>query len=134
KKVQEDDYALRGGIKVLGFLELPDTEGTLLKFLGKKQQPAVRVEATMALRFALSQGASKKAMRTLMELLEEPDSFVARAARDTLTVLKIGPEFADELAELCTSRFVEVSLFAISRLAEFAQKNPKLAAKTLTPV
>jgi HEAT repeat protein len=134
KKVQEDDYALRGGIKALGYLELPDTEATLLKFLGKKQQPAVRVEAATALRFALSQGASKKAMRTLMELLEEPDSFVARAARDTLTVLKIGPEFADELAELCGSKFVEVSLWAIERLGQFSQKNPKLAVKTLAPV
>jgi HEAT repeat protein len=133
KKVQEETDALRGGIKVLGYLELPDSEATLLKFVGRKWLPSVRVEAAMALRFALSQGASKKAMRTLIDLLEEPDSFVARAARDTLTVLKIGPEFADELAELCNSKFVEVSLFAIERLGQFAQKN-KLAVKTLLPV
>jgi hypothetical protein len=73
-------------------------------------------------------------MRALIDLLEEPDSFVARAARDTLTVLKIGPEFADELAELCGSKFVEVSLFAIERLGQFSQKSPKLAVKTLLPV
>ncbi len=68
KKVQEDETALRGGIKVLGYLELDDTEATLLKFLSSKQLPLVRVEAATALRFALSSGASKKALRALMEL------------------------------------------------------------------
>src|SRR5439155_18507738 len=33
KKVQAEADALRGGIKALGYLELPDTESTLLSFL-----------------------------------------------------------------------------------------------------
>lgn len=133
KKVQADEHALRGALKVLGYLELEDTQETLLKHLGKKQLPTVRVEAATALRFALSRGPSKKALRTLMELLNDSDHTVARAARDTLTVLKIGADFADELAELCVSPDTDVALWAIGRLGELADKS-KLAQKTLLPV
>jgi hypothetical protein len=138
KRTADDEPALRGALKTLGFLELPETADSLLGYLGAKQPPAVRVEAATALRFALAKGPSKKALRRLMELLEDADALVARAARDTLTVLKIGPEFADELAELCGSRDVEVSLWAIRHLGALAASEKgaagKLAAKTLLPV
>ncbi len=135
KKTAEDEPALRGALKVLGYLELPDTQDTLLPYLGAKQPPAVRVEAAMALRFALAKGPSKKALRRLMELLEDPDAQVARASRDTLTVLKIGTEFSDELAELSQGRDVEVAKWAIRHLGALALSEPgksaKLAVKTL---
>lgn len=133
KKTAEDEPALRGALKVLGYLELPETQDTLLSYLGKRESVPVKVEAVTALRFALSGGASKKAIRRLMELLEEPDALVARAARDTLTVLKMGPEFSEELAELCSSRDVDVALWAIARLGVLAGES-KLAVKTLLPV
>ncbi|MFZ5469014.1 MAG: HEAT repeat domain-containing protein [Myxococcota bacterium] len=131
KKTQEDEPALRGGLKVLGYLELPETVDTLLGYLSSRQTTPVRVEAATALRFAMAQGASKKALRKLMDLLEDKDALVARAARDTLTVLKIGPEFSEELAELATSKDVEVALWAISRLGAMGGK---IAEKTLVPV
>ncbi len=134
KKTQEDVDVLRGALKVLGYLELPETEKTLLEFLSRKQLPLVRVEAATALRFAMGAHPSKKVLRTLIDLLEEPDSFVARAARDSLTVMKMGPEFADELAELCTAKSVDVSLWAIGVLGGMAAAKPKLVAKTLAPV
>jgi HEAT repeat protein len=138
KKTAEDEPALRGALKTLGFLELGETQDTLLGYLGAKQPPAVRVEAATALRFALSKGPSKKALRRLMELLEDSDALVARSARDTLTVLKIGSEFADELAELCASKDVEVSVWAIRHLGGLAVSEKgaagKLASKTLLPV
>ncbi|MEW6430914.1 MAG: HEAT repeat domain-containing protein [Myxococcota bacterium] len=138
KKTAGDEPALRGALKTLGFLELQETQDTLLGYLGVKQPPAVRVEATTALRFALAKGPSKKALRKLMELLEDRDALVARAARDTLTVLKIGAEFADELAELCASKDVEVSVWAIRHLGGLATSEKgaagRLAAKTLLPV
>ncbi len=78
---------------------------------------------------------SKKALRKLMELLDDPEPLVARAARDTLTVLKIGPEFADELAELCHAADGEVALWAIAPArGELGRRTRKLAAKTLPPV
>jgi HEAT repeat protein len=134
KKTQEEADVLRGAIKALGFLELPEAEKTLLDLLKPRQLPAVRVEAATALRFALGPQPSKKALRTLMDLLEEPDSFVARAARDSLTVMKMGPEFAEELAELCESKSVDVSLWAIGILGGMAASKARLVAKTLAPV
>ncbi|MFT3839397.1 MAG: HEAT repeat domain-containing protein [Myxococcaceae bacterium] len=133
KKVLADESATRGAVKVLGWLELRDTEETLYGFLNKKHLPLVRVDATAALRFALGEDPSKKGIRKLIELLDDQDALVIRAARDTLTVLKIGPAFADELAELCNAADGQVALWAISRLGELADHS-KLAAKTLQPV
>lgn len=133
KKVLADEAATRGCLKVLGWLELPDTQETLFPFLSRKQTPLVRVEATTALRFALGEEPSKKGLRKLMELLDDQEPLVIRAARDTLTVLKIGPAFAEELAELCHAADGQVALWAIGRLGELADHS-KLAAKTLQPV
>lgn len=138
KKSDADEPAVRGIIKILGFLELAETQELIISYLGPRQPPAIRMEATTALRFALAKGPSKKALRRLMELLLDADPLVGRAARDSLTVLKIGPEFADELAELCASEIGEVALWAISHLGALAVSEKgaagKLAAKTLLPV
>ena len=133
KKTAADELALRGALKVLGFLELADSDETLLPYLAAKWSTAVRIEAVTSLRFALSAGASKKAVRKLMDLLNDTDSLVLRAARETLTVLKFGPEFSAELAELVASPDNEVGLWAIERLGALAPDS-KLAAKTLLPV
>ncbi len=138
KKSVDDELAVRGVIKVLGFLELAETQDLLLGYLGPKQPPAVRLEATTALRFALARGPSKKALRKLMDMLIDADPLVGRAARDSLTVLKIGAGFSEELAELCASEVGEVALWAIHHLGELAVSEKgaagKLAAKTLLPV
>ena len=138
KKSADEELAVRGVIKILGFLELGETQELLLGYLSARQPPAVRLEATTALRFALAKAPAKKALRRLMELLLDPDALVGRAARDSLTVLKIGVEFSEELAELCASPVGEVALFAIHRLGELATSekasSAKLAAKTLLPV
>ena len=138
KKSADDEPAVRGVLKILGFLELADTQDLILGYLGPRLSPAVRMEATTALRFALAKGPSKKALRRLMELLLDADALVGRAARDSLTVLKIGSEFSEELAELCASEVGEVALWAIHHLGELAVSEKgvaaKLAARTLLPV
>lgn len=138
KKSADDEHAVRGVLKIVGYLELAETQDLLLGYLSPKQSPAIRVEAATALRFALHHGPSKKAMRRLMDLLLDPDALVGRSARDSLTVLKVGVEFCEELAELCDSPVGEVALWAISRLGELAVsekgKAGALAAKTLLPV
>jgi HEAT repeat protein len=138
KKTVEDETAFRGAIKILGFLEIPETQDLLLGFLGPKQPPLVRLEATTALRFALAKGPTKKALRKLIDILIDSDVNVGRAARDSLTVLKIGSEFSEELAELCASPVGEVALWAIRHLGELATNEKgtasKLATKTLQPV
>lgn len=133
KKTQEDEPALRGALKVLGFLEISDAADTLLSYVGKKHSVAVRVEAITALRFALVKETSKKVLRRLMELLVDEDVLVGRSARDTLTVLKLGPEFSEELAELAEGPLGEVALWAIERLAGLAAGN-KVATQTLVRV
>ncbi|MFZ5441509.1 MAG: HEAT repeat domain-containing protein [Myxococcota bacterium] len=138
KKSADDELAVRGVIKILGFLELAETQELLLGFLASKQPPAIRLEATTALRFALAKGPSKKALRRLMDVLLDADPLVGRAARESLTVLRIGAEFSEELAELCASEVGEVALWAIRHLGELAVSEKgaagKLAAKTLLPV
>ena len=133
KRTVEDETALRGALKMLGFLELPDGADTLLTYVSTKMPFMVRVEAVTALRFALARGPSKKALRKLMELLGDADQMVVRAARDSLAVLKIGIEFAEELAELCSAKDAAVALWAIGHLGGMASES-KLAAKTLQPV
>jgi HEAT repeat protein len=138
KKTLDDEDATRGALKILGFLELPETQDDLIGFLSNKQTPLVRMEAATAMRFACAKGPSKKSLRKLMDLLQDENVHVARGARDSLTVLKIGVEFADELAELCEAKDAAVALWAIAHLGELAvsQKGAagKLAAKTLLPV
>lgn len=139
KKSADDQLAVRGVLKILGFLELPETADLLISYtLAKKNEPEVRVEAVTALRFAMSTNPSKKALRRLMEMLVDTDTLVGRSARDSLTVLKIGSEFSDELAELCASEVGEVALWAIRHLGELAVAEKgaagKLAARTLLPV
>jgi hypothetical protein len=133
-----DESALRGALKMLGFLELPEAQDVLLDFLSKTKSPVIRLEATTALRFALAGGPTKKALRRLMGLLDDTDGLVARAARESLTVLKIGTAFANELSELSSAGNVEVALWAIARLGDLAASEPgphgKLAAKALLPV
>lgn len=137
KKTLEDEDATRGALKMLGFLELPETQDELLHFFSSKHAPLVRMEAATALRFAATKSPSKKAVRQLMALLEDENVHVARGARDSLTVLPIGVEFADELAELCASKDAPVALWAIQHLGQLAVtlkgKAATLAAKTLLP-
>ncbi len=138
KTTAADEHARRGAIKALGFLGLPETTDLLLRHLANQHPSAVRLEATTALRFVMARAPSKKAVRALMALLVDGDALVVRAARDSLTVLDIGTEFADELADLCQADDGEVARWAIERLGALAAAgagaSAKLAAKTLEPV
>jgi len=114
KKLRDDEPALRGAIKILGYLELPETVKSIEPFLSSRQSPAVRVEAITALRFALGPKPAAKALRTLVKLLEDSDALVARAARDTLTIVPgVTPA---ELSRLAQAKGGELALWAIERL------------------
>jgi hypothetical protein len=115
-----DEPALRGAIKILGYLELPETATTLQSFLGKKVSAPMRVEAVMALRFALGEKPAPKVLRALIGLLEDPDALVARAARDTLTVVRAGDVLAKELARLAHAKDAELALWAVGILGASA--------------
>lgn len=118
KSTAKDEVALRGALKMLGYLALPETVDVLTAYLGPREPLAVRVEAITALRFALAEGASAKAMRRLMSLLDDDEALVARAARDTLTVLPLGESHLAELGELSEAKDAELALWAIGRLGQ----------------
>ena len=114
KKLRDDEPALRGAIKILGYLEQPDTAALIAPYLAAKQSAPIRVEAITALRFALGEKPAAKPLRALIQLLEESDALVARAARDTLTVVPgITPA---ELVKLARAKNSELALWAIERL------------------
>ena len=113
KKLRDDEPALRGAIKILGYLELPETAELLEPYLAARQSGPVRVEAITALRFVLGTNPASRPLRTLVQLLEDADELVARAARDTLTVVP-GVTSA-ELLRLAQLKG-ELSLWAIDRL------------------
>ncbi len=105
---------MRGAIKILGYLELPETAALIAPFLSAKQSAAIRVEAITALRFALGEKPAAKPLRSLVALLVDADALVARAARDTLTIVPgVTPL---ELLKLARSKGGELSLWAIERL------------------
>lgn len=131
KKTLEDEPALRGALKILGYLELPDTADTLFSFIDAKFPPMVRMEAVAALRFALGEEASKKQLKRIIDLMSDRDPIVARAARDTMSVLKIDADLADEFSRLTQNPDLEVAKWAITRLGTLGGA---VAEKTLMPV
>lgn len=133
-----EESALRGALKILGYLELPESAKTLETYLSPKQPPLVRVEAVTALRFSLGEKPPARAVKLLVKLLEDPDAQVSRAARDTLTVLHAGPELLPELVRIAGQPAAELALWAIGRLgaagardqlAQVAQKGDRARAE-----
>src|SRR5260370_37312178 len=113
RQARGDEPALREAIKILGYLELPETTALLLPHLSRKRPVAVRVEAVTALRFALGEKPTARPLRALIGLLEDADALVSRAARDTLTVVPGVP--SQELLRLAQSQNGELALWAIER-------------------
>lgn len=131
KKTQEDEPALRGALKVLGYLELPESADTLMGYLGKDVASMVRIEAATALRFVLSKKVTPRGLKKLGELLDDLDPLVRRASRDSLMTLKYGPEVSGELAKLAVHPVAEVAHWAIGVLGGMGGE---VAEKTLLPI
>ncbi len=131
KKTQADEPTLRGGLKMLGYLELPDTADALFAYLAPKNAPAVRAEAATAVRFALSRAVSPKALRRLAALLDDPDALIRRAARDSLMTLKLSAAHAAELGLIASHPDNEIATWAIAVLGSLGGK---VAESTLLPL
>jgi hypothetical protein len=131
KKTAADEPALRGALKILGYLELPESVDLLLGHLGPALSPAVRVEAVTALRFALSRAVPAKPLTRLTALLEDPDALVRRAARDSLMTLKFTPAHAPQLGALAVHPDNEIATWALTLLGGMGGA---VAEKTLLPV
>ena len=131
KSTLADEVATRAALKILGYLELPESTETLLAFLSGKHPPLVRVEAVTALRFGLREGASRKVVRKLIDLLADAEPLVARAARDSLTVIPLDASAAADLAVLAGNANAELALWVIAKLGSLGGE---VASATLAPV
>jgi hypothetical protein len=131
KGTRADEVALRAGLKILGYLELEESTDTLLLHTAATHAPLVRVEAVTGLRFGLRAGASRKVVKRLIVLLEDREALVARAARDTLTVITLEPGAAVDLAALASGPSGELAQWVIAKLGSLGGE---VAAQTLLPV
>lgn len=122
KATQADEPALKAGLKLLGYLELPEAAPTLLAYLSRTWPLGVRIEALTALRFALFAAPGAKAISALLALLDDPEALIQRAARDTLRTLRFDAAEAPLLAKLAAHRDAEMAAFAIERLAALGGK------------
>ncbi len=113
-----DPSAQAAAVKVLGFLEDPKSEGTLLAIAkDEKAAPAVRQEAWIALRFALAGGASKGALEALLAAASDDDRALAQTALMTLAGLTLPAALAPELSALTHHPDLERARIAIDKLA-----------------
>lgn len=110
--------ATAAAIKILGYLEDDRAVATLLKYAkSPKQAPAVRQEALIALRFALSRGnAASKVIDALVEAAEADDRTLAQTALITLGGLSLPAKTAQRVAKLAQHPDIERARFVIEQL------------------
>jgi len=131
KATRADEAATRAAIKLLGYLELPACAAPLLAFTAPRHPAGVRVEAVTALRFGLRDGPDAKTSAALLSLLTDADAGVARAARDTLTVVPLDARAARNLAKLLSDASDELGLWIVAKLGSLGGA---VAAELLAPV
>ena len=132
-KTQQSMAALSAAIKILGFLEQPNTMVALLPFATQsKWGLTVREEALTALRFVkASKSEQAKLAQALLEVAEEGEAPLARAALLTLGNLELGDSVAQKLGDLATHTELERARFAIEQLGR--QDGPE-ALKVLVSI
>lgn len=94
--------SIAAALKILGYLEDEKTIPTLLVYANdEKAEPAVRQEAIIAFRFALSKDKpSVKVIDTLVKAAEAADRTLAQTALHTLGSLQVGDDTAKRLEKL----------------------------------
>jgi hypothetical protein len=131
KKTRANDVATQAALKIVGYLEDPAAVDALLPYTAARKNPsAVRVEALIALRFALGQNReAPKVVRALLELVDpkaEKDRMVLRTALDTLGNLALSRDAVKPFEKVALGEDPELAKTAISRLG--AMGGPAAAA------
>jgi hypothetical protein len=128
RRTEESEPATRAGLKILGYLELPETIPLLLGYTKEILPPAVRIEALTSLRYPMAVAKdSAKGLSRVVDLLEDKDSLVRRTARETLSTLPMKDSAAPELLRLSQGADAEVARFAIARLGELSSAGARAA-------
>jgi HEAT repeat protein len=125
--------AIAAGVKILGYLEDERAIPTLLEFAkAKKNQPAVRQEAFIALRFLLSpkDGERKRtskespdasaAIAALVDAAEDEDRSLSQTALHTLSSLRLPGSVAKRLEKLTVHPDLERARLALEMVGRQA--------------
>lgn len=124
--------AAAAAVKVLGYLEDPATAETLVAIArDPKQAPAVRQEALIALRFTMSEGASKELMKALVDAASVADRALAQTALMTLAAIEVPAVHAPALARLALHTDLSRAQMAIEKLGALGGK---AATETLVEI
>jgi len=125
KREEPNVAAIKAAIKIIGYLEEPKAAGTLQTYAAsKKQPPAVRQEALIALRFTLGGGeAGKKSkldtklINALVAAAQDDDRALAQTALITLAGLDLPARTAGRLHPLLEHPDADRAKFVIDMLA-----------------
>ncbi len=124
--------AVAAAVKILGYLEDEKAVPTLLEFSkAKRNDPSVRQEALIALRFVLAprdgdRGRAKatpsaaEAVGALVAAAEDPDRSLAQTALHTLASLRLPPTVAKRLEKLTGHPDLERARLAIEMVGRQA--------------
>jgi len=114
---KSDPAGIARALRLLGYLRDPKLVKTILKYVGDKHPLPVRLAAVAALRRPLAAAKSTdEAVRALLELADDPDPTLARAAVDTLRSLKMPSGATAQLMKLSEGRHAEARKFAVESL------------------
>ncbi len=134
KKPRPSANAVAAAVKILGYLEDEKTLPLLLSYATSKKEPsAIRQEALIAMRFALShsKGGAGKLVGALLDAAADDDRALSQIALHTLGSLELSAEHAKKLEALIQHREIDRARFVLEQLGR--QKGGD-AAKTLVRV
>src|SRR5579872_1661905 len=125
-----DSVAVAAAVKILGYLEDEKAVPTLLDFAAKRNDPSVRQEALIALRFVLAPQDGKRAatatpsateaVGALVAAAEDPDRSLAQTALHTLASLRLPGSVAKRLEKLTGHPDLERARLAIEMVGRQA--------------
>ncbi|MEK6606384.1 MAG: HEAT repeat domain-containing protein [Myxococcota bacterium] len=129
RAAKNDPFATANGLRLLGYVGDAKLLPVLAGFLADKLPAAVRAAAVAALRRPLSGSRKPGAVVVrLLQLADDPEPSVARAALDTLRNVEMPVGLAGALLKLVDGRHPEARTFAADRLGTM---DTQAAAKRL---
>ena len=117
KRALADAAGTGRALRLLGYLGNPKLVRTILPFVAEKHPQPIRLAALAALRRPLQSGdVTKEALETLLQIADDPNPTLARAALDTLRGLPLPESATSLLTRLTEGRHAEARKFALESL------------------
>ncbi len=133
-KAKGSPQAIAAAIKILGYCEEPKVLGTLTAYAKDKKQPAaVRLEAIIAMRFALGDtSGGAKVAEILLDAAADDDRTLAQTALHTLGSLALPAGVSKRLEKLVAHPDIDRARFVIEQLGRQGDQDAaRILAKVL---